>query len=709
MLRIGLLWLWIGCSVGVLEASGRADSIMMEVLRMRDLYGGYVREYEAEVYIKGHTEVVRKNWLSRYAPDFLYWTGKGGEAFTEAVVDVHYEAPNHFTQQIRAINGDLPMANDIQGRLMQFLNINIYNPTIFDDRVILPDVRNIFKYYRFEYVGVMDTLGRKVHQIGVHPRTRSQRLIGGDFYITDGEWTIFRVDVRGKWELFDFRIETQFGLTGADFLLPVHSAVTFHMKLFGNEAESRYFSQFDYRSVKLYDSDSRRERFHYDLSNYFNVKTDSIPFVRDSAFWAAERPIPLSEDEQELWEARRAGAAAGDSTVVRSTAWSSFSKGFVVPKSFVYNDMQFSYSGLMNPLKLAYTKLDGLLYWQQFRLRRDFQNGHGFRFQPNLGILFQRKQVYFDAPVAWTFAPERFGELTFRIGNRNRSYNSTIIRQIDSAVADSIRFSDLNLDYYQHFKSELEARYELCNGLLLSAKINYDWYIPVRKKGEDMPPPPANDGDVIDLVKNRYRIFAPAIGLRWTPGQFYRIDGKRKEYLYSHYPTFFVEYARGLRGVLQSNSHYERIELDVQQKIRLGLKRSFHYYAGAGRFTNTRSVYFADFDHFQRRNIPQSWRDPLGGVFHLLENDWYNAADAYVQLHLMYESPFTILRLFRHLSSDIVNERIYASQLYTPARPCYTEIGYGIGNFIGNAGVFVSFNWGKYEAVGARFAFELGI
>jgi hypothetical protein len=218
------------------------------------------------------------------------------------------------------------------------------------------------------------------------------------------------------------------------------------------------------------------------------------------------------------------------------------------------------------------------------------------------------------------------------------------------------------------------------------------------------------DGDIIDLVQNQYRTFAPVIGLRWTPRQFYRINGKKKEYLESRFPTFFVEYVRGIKGILRSNSDYERIEIDIQQKIPVGLMRSLHYYVGTGWFTQTKAIYFADFNNFRRQNIPQSWSDPIGGTFHLLSGDWYNASNSYVQAHLMYESPFALLRLFRNISTDIVNERLYISQLYIPKKlPSYTEIGYGIGNFFGNAAVFVSFNRGRYEAIGAWFAFELGL
>jgi hypothetical protein len=129
---------------------------------------------------------------------------------------------------------------------------------------------------------------------------------------------------------------------------------------------------------------------------------------------------------------------------------------------------------------------------------------------------------------------------------------------------------------------------------------------------------------------------------------------------------------------------------------------------GTGCFTNTKSIYFADFKNFQNHNFPQSWKDPICGVFHLLDGEWYNASDTYVQGHFMYESPFVFLKLFKGATKDILTERLYLSQLYTPALPCYTEIGFGVGNFIVNAGVFVSLNAGKFQSFGTKITFELG-
>ena len=685
----------------------KADSIILKVLESRDFYGKHIEEYDAIAYIKGDSYVKKRNILYRYAPDFLYVDKKGKNAFVESVVDIHFKAPNYFTQQILAVNGSKINADDIRERVMQFLNVNIYNPAIFNNQILIPDVKDIFKYYRFEYVSAGDTLNHRIHQIRIIPKMHSQQLISGFLNITDSLWTIYQMNIEGKWEFSKFSIETEFGLPEKDFLLPIKTKISFRLNLLGNEVINRYYSSFQYKDVKKRDPNIPKRTNSYDLTDYFSVSIDSIPFEKDEVFWEENRSVPLTAYEKSLIEADQEQQQTTDIYNLLHGSWNFFTRGFVSSKRFKYNNSQMSYSGLINPFKLAYSKLDGIVYWQEFRYKKLNDKGQEFRFSPNLGFLFQQKQIYFSVPVQWLFQPRKMGEIRFTFQNKNQAYNSEFIDMIEKETPDSIHFSDFNLKYYHHYTSGIEGQYEIKNGLLFRGGVRYDWYVPVKDKiNED------NDfrnevdisRDVTDLITDRYQIFLPSVGLTWTPRPFFRINGKRKEYVGSVYPTLSVECSWGIKGAWGSNSNYTQLEADIQQKIPVGLMNAFQYYISAGKFLKTNSLYFADFNLFQKRNFPKSWDDPIGGVFQLLRREWYNASRSYVQAHLIYEFPF----LFSRLSEDILNERIYVSQLYTPILPSYTEIGYGIGNYIGDAGVFVSFVRGKYDSVGAKFTFGFG-
>ena len=275
----------------------------------------------------------------------------------------------------------------------------------------------------------------------------------------------------------------------------------------------------------------------------------------------------------------------------------------------------------------------------------------------------------------------------------------------------TFNFDDLNLEYFKHYYAEIKNSIELFNGFQLTTGISYHRRIPSKKKVAIDP-----GDDVEEILSQNYNDFTPTLGFSYTPRQYYRMDGYRKEYVYSYYPTISIEIARGIPGVGKSSGDYGRIEADVHQSLMLGLCRRLNYHISAGLYTQQKSTYFADFRYFTRRNFPDTWDDQIGGVFNLLKGEWFNASDKYIQAHFMYESPFVLFKILRINSTKkfmqtasryILSERFYLSQLWTPVLPSYTEVVYGIGNHIFNIGIFAGFDRWHYQSMGFKFAFEL--
>ena len=219
-----------------------------------------------------------------------------------------------------------------------------------------------------------------------------------------------------------------------------------------------------YTSIKRKQSEQKLGSVNYDLSGYFKEPADSLPFVGNEMFWPKNRKISLTPEEEAYLMRLNAKSTRypKDSTSNLFEHLQNIPKGIVAPCRFDYNDSEMSYSGLLNPFKLAYSKWDGLVYWQQFHFFKLYETGREVRFAPNLGILFRRKQVYFNTPVYWLFQLRRYGEINFNFGNRNQTYNSKVIDRIMEEVPDSIYFEDLNLDYFQHFKMNLEGKIRYC-------------------------------------------------------------------------------------------------------------------------------------------------------------------------------------------------------------------------------------------------------
>lgn len=175
----------------------------------------------------------------------------------------------------------------------------------------------------------------------------------------------------------------------------------------------------------------------------------------------------------------------------------------------------------------------------------------------------------------------------------------------------------------------------------------------------------------------------------------------------SSMPTFILDYEMGLKGVFGSTDSHERLEFDVQQKIKLNQIRTLSYRAGFGMFTRLDNVYFVDYVNFSRRNLPEGWNDEIGGTFQLLDRRWYNSSRHYCRGHVSYESPFIMLRPLNRWLGMIQQERLYGGVLFMPHLHPYLEVGYGIGTHIFDAGIFVSAINGEFDTVGFKFTFEL--
>ena len=683
------------CIIGILTAGSlhasekrsrlRADSIMEQVIRQAAVYQQVIDSYEAEIYLKGKTRVPKKNRLIRFAHEVFPVEHNPGDGLFEMSGYINYHAPNHYRNDIRAVNGNRLSSGKQYKEVFTFINLNVYSPTIYNKEIIMPLSPKAFKYYTFDLKDVETIDGRTFYCIRFTPRTWSQKLLSGQLYVTDRIWTVDRIEVEGHSSFSEFSLQLCFYRDEKHFALPKTADLQVRFHALGNVIENEYHSAFRYRSVAWVEENQEHRKQHpLDQTSYHVLSADTVPILRDTAYWTARRDLPLTDSEASAY------SATGPKRTADTTALAPYirlSEQLTSTIHMDYKTTRVKYSGLLNPFQLAYSGSNGITYRQQVRISKTFGRDRQLRFSPEIGYLFKKKELRFKAAADWEYLPERIGVLNFTLANENRSYPSTS------------HFNDLNLKYYHHYNFGLQNKIELTNGLLLHAGLSYHLRTPVKTHDEVLTTAPSHE---------RFNDFTPTLGLTYTPRQYYWMDGYRKEYLYSHYPTFTFELARGIPGVLRSNSNYWRLEAGLFQSVKLGLSEKLSYNVSGGLFFNQHNTYFADFRYFAKRYFPEPWGDRFGGVFHNLAGEWYNASDKYIQGHLMYESPFILLRFIKPGAQKyIVSERFYLSQLWTPVRPNYSELGYGVGSDICNIALFLSFEEFRYQSIGVKFALEL--
>lgn len=685
-------------------SSLQGDSIMQKVIQHAEKYRTAVSQYEAEIYIKGRTEILKQNFLMRFAHHLLPVDRKNKDMLFEMVSLSKFNAPNNYLHNFKAINGNSIPNGAKQQEALAFLNLNVYSPTIYNEGIIMPVAHEAFKYYNFSLENVDHTDSMKIFKVRFMPKLWSQKLICGDLYILDKNWQIDKIDVNGRFSFAEFNLVMTFGRDFRDFILPQKADLFLRYHVLGNAIATSYHSSFKYHAVEwVVEDNEKKKKKSLDLSGYYRLSSDTIPIIRDSSYWNQKRDIPLSSEENNIYNRLIINEPSKrDTGNIRK--YIKITEKLTNTINLDYKTTRLKYSGIFNPFQLGYSGRNGITYRQQLRFSKTFDRDRQLRFKPTVGYMFKRKELFFSFTGDWEYMPEKRGALSLSIGNSNQGYSSKIMNEINEQLKDSaFNFDNLNLEYFKHYYIELKNEIELFNGFRLSTGLSYHRRVPTQKSAID-----PGDG-VTEMINENFHDFVPTLGVSYTPRQYYWMDGYRKEYLYSYYPTISLEIGRAIPGVWGSTGNYGRLEADIHQSIYLGLSRKFNYHLSGGLYTDQKSTYFADFRYFTRRNFPESWGgDDFGGVFHQLRGEWFNASDKYIQGHFMYESPFMLFQLIKpEATKYILTERFYLSQVWTPVLPSYTEIGYGFGNHIFNVAAFVGFNKLKYDGIGMKFAFEL--
>ncbi|MDH6359143.1 DUF5686 family protein [Parabacteroides sp. PF5-9] len=680
------------------------DSIMQHIITSSAKHANQISRYKAEIYIKGRTEILKENYLIRFGHHLFPLNRRNKDMLFEMVSESEYNAPNHYIHNFKAVNGNSIPNSKKQQEVLTFLNMNVYSSTNYEDEVITPMARNAMRLYDYSIQDVIDTLGTRVYKIRFLPKQLSQRLVSGEMYIRDNSWLIEKIDLYGRYYFAEFNLKLSFSQGFHQFLLPDKAELNLRYNILGNVVASTYHTSLNYKEVEWVAEDNDPPKWKpLDLTDYFELATDTIPIIRDSTYWNKKRDQSLTEEElQILYNREERIEEPADTT--NHIDYLELTEQLTNTIKMDYKTTRIRYSGILNPLQLGYSGRNGITYKQRLRINKTLTNGRELMFRPEIGYVFKRKEIFFKIGGEYLYKPEKKGAISLMIANGNQSYSSKLMKEIEVLLKDSvINFNDLNLDCFRDYYLDLRNTIELSNGLLFSSGLTYHRRVPEKKKIDIDP-----GDDVEELLSEDFNDFVPFISLSYTPRQFYRMNGHRKQYVYSYYPTISIEYGQAIPDVLGSLGNYGRIEMQVHQSLPLGSLRRMNYYVSGGAYINAKSTYFADFRYFARRNFPESWEDRIGGVFHQLNRYWFNASDRYVQAHLMYESPFILSQLFKKkVSKYVLSERVYFGQLWTPVLPSYTEVGYGFGNLIFNVAVFAGFDRWKYEGLGVRFTFEL--
>ena len=681
------------------------DSLLLKLFHNAELYDRVVRHYESDIYVKGTIHLKGKNKLMKRVPQSPSFARGVKDYLGESFGSLDYTAPFSFDRDIKVVNGTYPTMKQDQDMVLDFFKLTIYRESLIDDHLLSPFHEHNTKYYKYS----LDSIKGSRYFYSYKPKYNNTQLVKGKFVVNRDRVVVEEAEFIGSYEFMKFDLTVFMGAGGFMAYLPTRYEVDYRFNFVGNKMEGSYQTVQNYNKVEVvYEPNSRPATSKYDLSNRYALTTDTVRVVVDSAFIAQHRFLPLSGQEQTLYE-RWAHRRDSISKLPPSKHRKSFSDSM--------EDILFSHNYIhlgsklgavrMNPLLdvglFNYSSTKGYSYRQDFKYVYTYKDLREMIIRPRLGYNIKFKQFFWRLITRYNYWPEKMGALEFEIGNGNR---------IRGSIKDPF-YSGYFSDNYGQVKHEIE----IANGLKFTAGLVYHARQPWKM----------SKAEASELgIRHTYKSFSPNLRLQWTPGQYFYRDRKKKVNVYSRFPTFAIDWERGIKGVFGSTSSYERVEGDISYEWEPDNMHKFSWRLAGGKFTNTEILEFVDYHSFKKHYLPESWEDELGGRFTLLDSHWYNETPYYLRAHMIYETP--MLFLGRLNSKWIQRERIYAgvlrgdfssrSEKDDPDFPGskivtynrfhnYYEVGYGFATALFDLGFYASFRNGKYSEWGIKYNFTL--
>ena len=682
-----------------------ANAIMRQAIAQRKANLEKINSYKAEFYSRGLIKIKdapEKFMGQDIEIDGLDSTRTGIIYLSETISKIQYLAPDKLKEKITAskVSGN---NNGFSFNSALDVDFNFYNNTIeFGNEIVSPIANNAFSYYRYKLEGVFyDDRGNLINKVKVTPKRKNDPVFSGFIYIVEDQWDIFalELDITGTQARIPavdiISLQQSFSYSEADDIWArISQSIDFKYGIFGINGDGRYtavYSNYEF-NPGLTKKDFSREI----------VAFEKEANKKDSIFWKAIRPVPLTLEErtdytkkdslQVLRESKpyldsldRAKNKFKLSNLLGYTYQNShkdYRIGFDIP---LIGGVQFNtVQGYADNANVFYTK-----NYDDFK--------RFFRANGNIQYGFSDKRLRANGSLTYKFNSFSNSFLTLSGGVSAEQFNpSNPISPLINSVS-TLFFEDNYIKLYDKSYVALNYSEELFNGFRLYAGLSYERRNALFNTTEQTFINDENDAYTSNNPLNEtafgiapfetHNIIKGSINARINFGQEYMSYPDAKYNVGNEdYPTLYLGYEKGF-GATNSDYDFDQVKASLYQTFSIKDKGRFRYNLKAGKFFNADDIAFMDYQHFNGNQTHVSTEGNYTNVFNNL--DYYAAStnDSYFEGHVEHDFNGFLLGKVPLLNKLNFNLIVGAHLLATPDFKPYQEYSVGIDNI----------GWGKWR------------
>ncbi|MFM8950342.1 MAG: DUF5686 and carboxypeptidase regulatory-like domain-containing protein [Bacteroidota bacterium] len=680
----------------VVKASGEdpAYAIIRKAISNRKKNANQAKTYTCNAYVKGLqrlTKYPKKLFGQEIRLDEFIDTASGIVYLSESVSKLEFDKPNLKETMISSkVSGNSRAFSFNQASEMEMniydniINIGNLSPRGF----ISPISPGAMVYYDYRFDGSYMENGFWVNRIEIIPKRKSDPVFSGFIYIQNETWRVQAFDLMltkdAQIQFVDtLHINQIYIPTNSDAKNWMPGSVTYNFSfgVFGFVGNGRFVAAYS-----EYDMNPSFDKKHFSGEV---LKIEKGSNEKDSIYWDAIRPVPLTDEEERDYSVRDSTQKIKESKEYLDSLDHKSNKfnlskvltGYVYNQS--YRKTRYEFPGLIE--NLQYNTVEGANVTVSMNVIKNPVDNYDSESKFAIRYGFANEKPSVTASHRKVFNPHLFGVWSVAAGDDLLQFNGA--EPISPLMNTSYTLFDGHnyMKLYRKQFAKASMRLEPINGLRLNAGVEYAMRTSVKnnsfeswsRKGTDSFT--VNNPPFAGIIDQKFPGSSALImnaGVRIRFKQQYVDRPDLKYVLGSKYPYINIQYTTAIPhgGVLDPD--YGIIRASVEDRMSLGMAGSLAYQAIFGKFLYENQSSFMDIFHFNgNRTIFSEFNTER---FDLLDYYSNSTNDQFMVGYVEHAFGGLLLNKIPMIRKLKLNEVAGIRMLQLPGKTLYTEFSFGL-------------------------------
>ncbi len=694
----------------VVVRSGGEDPayrVIRAAIERRRFYEKEVDGYSCDVYIKG---LQRVDTFPKKILGIQMVLDTGIVYLSESVSKLKFLRPDRVKETM--------ISSKVSGNNRAFswnmaseMLVNMYQNTFYLEDLserpfVSPIANNALLFYDYSLEGVIQEDGELINKIKLLPKRRNDPVFEGYLYIVENSWRIQSVDAlltknRGIEFIDSLQITQVYNPAGKGIWMPMSQRFSFSfnvLKIKGSGHFNAVYSNYDLQpNYALISATTGSEQPPIQLFSKKDfdmeiLKVEDDANEKDSLYWENIRPIPLTMDEIRDYTMKDSIRKVKESEWYRDsidTERNRLSVGKVLITGYTrhhsYVHRRLNFRPLINSAQ--YNTVEGAAL--ELRVNHQWMDKDDrpvWALSPSLRYGFSNEKFHAEATVGRYLKDQKETRIQLSGGRYISQLNGRLPLSPFANTFSALFFGESPMRLFERGYVKADFRQELVNGLFLNVQLSYanrnelfntSAYAIIPESRWNFESNQPFNFELADTARfKQHQLLALDLSLRIRFDQKYITRPDRKIRQAPQAPEVYLRYRKGFPW-LGSDLSFDYWEIELRDRIKIGLVGTSEYHVSTGGFFNKSELTFLDFKHFNGNRLNFTRINKLV-TFQLLDYYTFSTTGKFLEVHYDHHFNEFILNkipLIRQLDWQSVFSLNY---LHTRDLNHYVELGFGI-------------------------------